>query len=96
MDDIIDDIDDEISSINKMFENEFKQCEECYKKVNIMIMCVKETVDGQCIYCPQCVEHHKFLEKEEKRMAKLWNIDLIKYGKEIEKKEKRISKLSVL
>lgn len=85
---------DEIDSINKMFENEFKYCDECYEKVNIMVMSVKETSEGKTIYCPKCVEHHKLLEIEEKRLAKLWNIDLVKFGKEIEKKERKIQKNS--
>ena len=62
----------ELDNVNKMFEDEFKMCEDCFENVNIMVMSVKGTPDGQCIYCPKCVQHHKFLEMEEKRLAKLW------------------------
>ena len=82
----------ELDNVNKMFEDEFKMCEDCFEDVNIMVMSVKDTPDGQCIYCPKCIEHHKFLEMEEKRLAKLWGIDLVKFGKESEKKERRIAK----
>jgi hypothetical protein len=67
----------------------FEECQDCWGKVNMMEMIVKETADGNCIYCPKCVEHHKFLEKESERLCKLWGIDPIKYGKEVEKEEKR-------
>jgi hypothetical protein len=82
----------ELDNVNKMFENEYKQCDECYEDVNIMKMIVKGTPDGQCIYCPKCVQRHKFLEMEEKRLAKLWGIDLVKYGKQVEQHERRIAK----
>ena len=68
----------------------YEECEDCWCKVNMMEMIVKETPDGNCIYCPKCVEHHKFLEQESKRLCKLWGIDPIKYGKEVEKEEKRM------
>ena len=64
----------ELDNVNKMFEDEFKMCEDCFEDVNIMVMSVKDTPDGQCIYCPKCIKHHKFLEIEEKRLAKLWGL----------------------
>lgn len=70
----------------------YQQCDDCYCKVNIMEMIVKETSDGNCIYCPKCVEHHKFLAEEEKRLLKLYNIDPVKFGKQIEKEEKKLLK----
>ena len=82
----------ELENVIEMFENEFKQCDECFEDVNIMKMIVKGTPDGQCIYCPKCVQHHNFLEMEEKRLAKLWGIDLVKYGKQVEQQERRIAK----
>jgi hypothetical protein len=57
-----------------------------------MEIVVKETADGNCIYCPKCVEHHKFLAQEEKRLCKLWGIDMIKYGQQVEKEERRLLK----
>jgi hypothetical protein len=57
-----------------------------------MEIIVKETADGNCIYCPKCVEHHKFLAQEEKRLCKLWGIDMIKYGQQVEKEERRLLK----
>ncbi len=68
----------------------FEYCEDCYNSVSGFIMIVKETADGNCIYCPECVKRHKFLEQEEKRLCKLWKIDPIKYGKEVEKEEKKM------
>ena len=70
----------------------YQQCDDCYFKVNIMEMIVKETSDGNCIYCPKCVEHHKFLAEEEKRLLKLYNIDPVKFGKQVEKEEKKLLK----
>ena len=48
----------------------FETCEDCYNQVSIMKMIVKETPDGNCIYCSKCVEHHKFLEKEAEKLIK--------------------------
>ena len=48
------------------------------------------TPDGNCIYCPKCVEHHKFLEREQIRLCKEYKIDAIKYGKDIELQEKKM------
>ena len=70
----------------------YEQCEECLCDVNMMEIVVKETADGNCIYCPKCVEHHKFLAQEEKRLCKLWGLDLIKYGQQVEKEERRLLK----
>ena len=75
-----------MSEIKKVY----KQCEECYLDVEIMDMIVKETAEGLCIYCPECVKRQKFREQEMKRLCKLWGIDPIKYGKEVEKEEKRM------
>ena len=74
---------DPMNEINEVFE----QCEDCLSDVNMMDIIVKETADGNCIYCPKCVEHHKFLEREEKRLCKLWGID-----KEVERHEKQLLK----
>ena len=70
----------------------YEQCEECLCEVNMMEIVVKETADGNCIYYPKCVEHHKFLAQEEKRLCKLWGIDMIKYGQQVEKEERRLLK----
>ena len=70
----------------------YEQCEECLCEVNMMEIIVKETAEGNCIYCPKCVEHHKFLAEEEKRLCKLWGIDMIKYGQQVEKEERRLLK----
>jgi nicotinamide-nucleotide amidase len=45
----------------------YEECEDCWCKVNMMEMIVKETPDGNCIYCPKCVAHHKYLEEESKK-----------------------------
>ena len=57
----------------------YEECEGCYNKVDIMEMTVKWTPDGDCIYCPKCMEHDKFLERETERLCKLWGIDRKKY-----------------
>ena len=77
-----------MNEINEVYE----QCEDCFCEVNMMDIIVKETADGNCIYCPKCVEHHNFLEKETKRLCKLWNIDINKFGKEVERHEKQLLK----
>ena len=68
----------------------YEQCEDCYCEVDMMDIIVKETADGNCIYCPKCVEHHKFLEREQIRLCKEYKIDAIKYGKDIELQEKKM------
>ena len=70
----------------------YEQCEDCYCEVDMMDIIVKETADGNCIYCPKCVEHHKILEREQIRLLKEYKIDAIKYDKDIERPEKRILK----
>ena len=57
----------------------FEECESCYVKVKITEMIVKGTPDGNCIYCPKCVEHHKFLETELERLCKVYSIDPKQY-----------------
>jgi hypothetical protein len=54
----------------------FETCEDCWVKVNIMEMIVKETPDGNCIYCPTCVKRHKQLEKEAETLIKKWGLDI--------------------
>ncbi len=72
----------------------FEECEDCYKSVNMMEIIVKETPDGNCIYCPDCVKRHKYLDEQAKILCRKWGIDPIKYGKEVEKEEKRLLKES--
>lgn len=59
--------------------NIFETCESCYKPVNIFDMIVKATNDGDCIYCPKCVEYHKYLDEQAEILCKKWNIDPKKY-----------------
>ncbi len=54
----------------------FETCEDCYNQVSIMEMIVKETPDGNCIYCSKCVERHKYLEKEAGKLIKQWGLDV--------------------
>ena len=51
-------------------ENIFELCESCYKPVNINEMIVKGTADGDCIYCPKCVECHKILDEQADLLCK--------------------------
>jgi hypothetical protein len=53
----------------------YEECESCYGKVRISEMIVKGTPDGNCIYCPKCVEYHKYLERETERLCKVYNIN---------------------
>ena len=73
----------------------YEQCEDCLCEVNMMEIIVKETADGNCIYCPKCVERHKFYEQEEKRLCKFYGIDAIKFGQQVEREEKRRLKESM-
>jgi hypothetical protein len=70
----------------------FETCEDCYNQVSIMKMIVKETPDGNCIYCSKCVEHHKYLEKEADKLIKQWGLDvsLRDEPKQFKKKSKSI------
>ena len=54
----------------------FERCEECYKSVDMMKIIVKETPDGNCIYCPDCVKHHKYLDEQAKILCKKWGIPM--------------------
>jgi hypothetical protein len=60
-------------------ENIFELCESCYKPVSINEMIVKGTTDGDCIYCPKCVECHKILDEQADLLCKKWGIDPKKY-----------------
>ncbi len=77
--------------LNEMKEV-YEECVECFEGVNMMNIIVKETPGGNCIYCPKCVEHHKFLAHEEKRHCLMWGIDIDKYCKEVERQEKKLLK----
>ncbi len=44
----------------------FEECEDCYKSINMMEIIVKETADGNCIYCSDCVKRHKYLDEQAK------------------------------
>lgn len=70
----------------------YEECEDCYGKVSMMEMIVKETPDGNCIYCPKCVERHKFLDEESKRLCKQWGIDTVAFAKQVDKEEKKLLK----
>jgi hypothetical protein len=59
--------------------NSYEECESCFEKVDIFEMTVKGTPDGNCIYCPKCVEYHKFLEKELERLCYVYSIDTKQY-----------------
>jgi hypothetical protein len=54
----------------------FETCEDCWEPVNIMVMIVKETIDGNCIYCPKCVQRHKQLERDAETLIKKWGLDI--------------------
>ena len=70
----------------------YVECEDCYGKVSMMEMIVKETADGNCTYCPKCVAHHKYLEEETKKLWLKWGIDPIAFAKQVDKEEKRLLK----
>ena len=72
----------------------YETCEDCWVKVNIMEMIVKETPDGNCIYCPKCVQRHKQLEKEAETLIRKWGLDITLRDepKQFKKKPKSKSK----
>jgi len=70
----------------------YVECEDCYGKVSMMEMIVKETPDGNCTYCPKCVAHHKYLEEESKKLCLKWGIDPVAFAKQVDKEEKRLLK----
>ena len=55
--------------------NSYEEFESCFAKFDIFEMIVNETPDGNCIYCPKCVEYHKYLENKLKRLCKVYAID---------------------
>ena len=42
--------------------NTFETCEDCYNRICVLDIVVKDTPDGICIYCQKCTERHKFLD----------------------------------
>ena len=56
--------------------NTFETCEDCYKRVCIMDMVVKDTPDGICIYCQKCAERHKLLDKGAGTLCRKWGMML--------------------
>lgn len=69
--------------------NTFETCEDCYKSICIMDMVVKETADYTCIYCRECTEKHKLLEREAEILCRKWGIDVEKLKRETEREEKK-------
>ncbi len=65
--------------------NTFETCEDCYDRICIMDMVVKDTPDGICIYCRKCTDRHKLLEKEAVILCRKWGIDVEKLKRETEK-----------
>ncbi len=69
--------------------NTFETCEDCYNKICIMDMVVKDTPDGICIYCRKCTVRHKLLEKEAEALCRKWGIDGEKLKRETEREERQ-------
>ena len=67
----------------------FETCEDCYNQVSIMKMIVKETADGNCIYCKKCTERHKQLEKDAEILCRKWGINVEKLKRDTEREERQ-------
>jgi hypothetical protein len=57
-----------------------------------MEMIVKDTPDGYSIYCPECVEHHKFLDREAERLINYYGLDI--NMRDVPKQFKKKSKIN--
>jgi hypothetical protein len=68
--------------------NTFESCEDCYDRIGIIDMVVKDTPDGICIYCRKCTDRHKLLEKEAEALCRKWGLDVEKLKQETEKEER--------
>ena len=70
----------------KVMSNDFGYCERCYKKiVNINDIYVRDTLEGNMLYCLKCKEGILKSEEDFKTLCKVYNIDT----KQEEKKEKK-------
>ena len=69
--------------------NTFETCEDCYNRICVLDIVVKDTPDGICIYCQKCTERHKFLDKEAESLCRKWGINVEKLKRETEKEEKQ-------
>ena len=66
--------------------NHFGYCERCYKKIiNIEDIYVRQTEDGDVLYCLKCKEEILHTEAEFERLVKVYNIDLAKVTKDTDK-----------
>lgn len=57
------------------YNDDYKECECCFMNVHINKMIIKETVEGNCIYCPKCVEYHDYLNNEALKLYRIYNIN---------------------
>ena len=69
--------------------NTYETCEDCYDLISIMDMIVKDTPDGNCIYCKKCTERHKQLEKDAEILCRKWGINIEKLKRETEREERQ-------
>ena len=69
--------------------NTYETCEDCYDQICILDMVVKDTPDGNCIYCKKCTERHKQLEKDAEILCRKWGINIEKLKRETEREERQ-------
>ena len=69
--------------------NTYETCEDCYDSICILDMVVKDTPDGNCIYCKKCTERHKQLEKDAEVLCRKWGINVEKLKRESERQERQ-------
>lgn len=70
--------------------NTYETCEDCFDRICIMDnMVVKETPDGNCIYCRKCTERHKLLEKDAEILCRKWGINVEKLKRDTEREERQ-------
>lgn len=69
--------------------NTYETCEDCYDSICILDMVVKDTPDGNCIYCKKCTERHKQLEKDAEILCRKWGINVEKLKRDTEREERQ-------
>ena len=66
--------------------NHFGYCDRCYKKIiDMEDIYVRQTDDGDALYCSKCKAEILHTEQEFQRLVKHYNIDLAKITKETDK-----------
>ena len=66
--------------------NYFGYCDRCYKKIiDMEDIYVRQTDDGDALYCSKCKAEILHTEQEFLRLVKVYNIDLAKVSRDTDK-----------